>query len=122
MSYPDPKSPFRKHFVSLVVQYFKFATVFLIVAAACVLIGEQGVSQKQKLEDKLTVLQKENELIAAENQALETKVTLLRTDPKTIESVAKRKLGMARPDETVFLFDKNAEANLRHDSERGLGK
>jgi cell division protein FtsB len=94
-----------KPFFDRVVKYLKFVIVFLAVSSIGILMGEQGLTQKQKLEEKMALLQKENEYLVAEIKTLERRITLLRSDAKTIEKVAKRKLGMARADETVFIFD-----------------
>lgn len=69
-------------------------------------MGEQSLIQKQKLEEKKAVLQRENQSLGVEIKTLERRVTLLRSDAKTIEKAAKRKLGMARSDETIYLFEK----------------
>jgi hypothetical protein len=59
-------------------------------------------------------------LLAVEIQALERSVTLLRSDSKTIEKVAKRKLGMVRGDETVYIFDNARSGDVGH-IDRDLG-
>jgi len=88
-----------------IVKYTKFTVLFAGVAAFGILAGENSLSQKSKLVEKRALLQKENQNLAVEIRSLERKVTLLRADPKTIQKVAKKKLGMARPDETVYIFD-----------------
>ncbi len=90
------------------VKVLQIAVISVVVAAVGILMGEQSLSQKQKLEDKKSVLQKENQNLAGEIKALERRVTLLRSDPKTIEKAAKRKLGMSRLDETVYIFGKES--------------
>jgi cell division protein FtsB len=89
-----------------IVTYVKCTLLFAAVAAMCVMAGENSWNQKNKLMEKKTLLHKENENLAMEIKSLERKVTLLRSDPRTIQKVAKKKLGMARPDETVYIFDK----------------
>ena len=74
-------------------------------------MGGQGMTQKHKLEEKMVLLQKENERLDAEIKSLERRITLLRSDAKTIEKVAKRKLGMVRADETVFILDSKGGAS-----------
>lgn len=87
-------------------------TVFsLVVVAAGMLMGEQSLNQKHKLEEKKIALQRDNQNLAVEIKALERRLTLLRSDPKTIEKAAKRKLGMSRGDETIYIFGKGFAAN-----------
>jgi cell division protein FtsB len=88
-----------------IVKYSKFTVLFTTVAAVAILAGEKSLTHKSKLGEKRAQLQKENQILAVEIRSLERKVTLLRNDPKTIQKVAKKKLGMARPDETVYIFD-----------------
>lgn len=88
-----------------IVKYSKFTVLFTAVAAIAILAGEKSLTHKSKLGEKRAQLQKENQSLAVEIRSLERKVTLLRDNPKTIQKVAKKKLGMARPDETVYIFD-----------------
>ena len=87
------------------VKYLKVILLVAAVASLGILMGEKGLIQKRELEQKRLLLQAENEHLAGEIKSLEREVTLLRSDPKTIEKAAKRKLGMARPDETVYIFE-----------------
>ncbi len=75
------------------------------VASFGILMGQKGLIQKRELEQKRMQLHTENEHLEEEIRSLEREVTLLRSDPKTIEKAAKRKLGMARLDETVYIFE-----------------
>lgn len=69
-------------------------------------MGEKSLNDKYQLEEKKLSLVKENERLASEIRSLERSLTMLRSDSRTIEKVAKRKLGMARPDETVYVFQR----------------
>lgn len=108
MTSNEKKSLSVKPILEKAVKVLQIAVIFFVVAAVGILMGEQSLSQKQKLEDKKSVLQKENQNLAGEIKALERRVTLLRSDPKTIEKAAKRKLGMSRLDETVYIFGKGS--------------
>ena len=86
------------------VRYAQVTITIIVAVSVGVLISERGLTERQKLEEKKASLQKENDRIMGEIKSLEHRITLLRDDPKTIEKVAKRKLGMARPDETIYIF------------------
>jgi cell division protein FtsB len=86
------------------VKYAQLLVVFLVVAVAAILMNEKALTEKQKLEEKKTFLLKDSERLTGEIRILERRVTLLRSDLKTIEKAAKRKLGMTRPEETVYVF------------------
>ncbi|MEI7449382.1 MAG: septum formation initiator family protein [Desulfomonile sp.] len=95
------------------LRLLKIAIIIGAVASLGLLIGGNGLTQKHKQEEKRSLLQKENERLHLEIKSLEREVTLLRENPKTIEKVAKRKLGMARPDETVFIFEPGFTTPMR---------
>jgi cell division protein FtsB len=119
----NSKALLLKLFFKRIVKYLRFVVAFVAVAAAGFLMGEQGLTQKQQLEEKATILRKDNERLAGEIKALERRVTLLRSDPKTIEKVAKRKLGMVRSGETVYVFRKEEMSDSGSTlSEHGLAK
>ena len=106
---------FVKLMLRWAVKYLKLAILFSVLTAAGVLMGEKSFTEKHKLDEKRLLLHKENETLALDIKVLERKVTLLRSDAKTIEKVAKRKLGMAKPGETVYLFDEG-RARMAHNT------
>jgi cell division protein FtsB len=123
------ESLFMKPLTTNAVKYGQILVVFLVVAAVAVLMNEKALTEKQKLEEKRIFLLKESERIAGEIKFLERNVTLLRSDVKTIEKVAKRKLGMARPDETIYIFQQedqhlgqgdNSELTLHNEANPSL--
>jgi len=76
----------------------------LMVLCGFALFGDKGVvrlwqgyQQRQELQAKVGQLQ-------VENQQLRQKIKDLKNDRKTIESLARRELGMVRPDELVYQF------------------
>lgn len=86
------------------MKIFQLLVLFMVLISAGLLLSEKGLNQRQMLGDKKASLQRENESLAAEIRSLERKAMLLRTDSRAIERAAKCKLGMARPDEGVYLF------------------
>jgi cell division protein FtsB len=87
------------------VRIFQLFVLFIVLISVGLLMGEKGLAQRQMLEEKKAYLQRENENLTTENRSLERKARLLRTDSRAIERAAKCKLGMARPDEAIYLFD-----------------
>ena len=85
--------------------------VGLVVVAVLVLIGtcylpliqqnERMRAERLRLE---TALQKETE----KSRRLQAQIDALQNDPKTVERLAREKLGYAKPDETVIRFETNA--------------
>ena len=86
------------------VRYAQFVITIIVAVSVGVLITERGLTEKQKLEAKRDFFERENERLVGEIKSLEHKINLLHDDSKTIEKVAKRKLGMARPEDTIYIF------------------
>ena len=95
--------------------------ITIIVAVSVgVLITERGLTEKQKLEAKRDFFERENERLIGEIKSLERKIDLLRDDSKTIEKVAERKLGMARPEDTIYVFTRKDLKPAANKTEFGL--
>lgn len=86
------------------MRYLKY--IFLM--AALLLLGaflsDGGMVALSELEDKKAFLLSENQGISMDIESLERIVGKLRTDPRTVELAANRKLGMVRHDETIYVF------------------
>lgn len=87
------------------MRIFQLFVLFMVLISVGLLMGEKGLAQRKMLDEKRASLQKENENLTTENGLLERKARLLRTDSRAIERAAKCKLGMARSDEMIYLFD-----------------
>ncbi len=93
------------------------AVVILVVLAILILIGLTYLPLIQKNErmradlDRLDAeLQKQAQL----SRQLKTQIDALANDPKTVERLAREKLGYARPDETVIHFETPATSAPAH--------
>jgi cell division protein FtsB len=82
--------------------------VGLVVIAILLLIGMcylPLIHQNERMRADImrldTRLQKEEE----NSRQLKTEIDALQNDPKTVERLAREKLGYARPDETVIRFE-----------------
>jgi cell division protein FtsB len=103
----------RKLIVGRAVKYLRIVLLLAALVLVGVLVGEKSLTQKAGLEGKKSTIRKDNHKLALEIKELERQVTLLRSDSSTIENVAKRKLGMTRPDETVYLFEQSNPSAVR---------
>lgn len=83
----------------------KIAFIIVIMIVSALYLQEQGSVQKNLLNLKISDLKQENGQLEHEIGSLEQKIARLRSDPKAVEKVAKRKLGMVRPDETIYIFE-----------------
>jgi len=107
MSQHGKSSLSLKPILGRAVKYLKVILLVSAVASLGILMGQKGLIHKRELEQKRFQVNTENEHLAEQIKFLEREVTLLRSDPKTIEKAAKRKLGMARFDETVYIFEQS---------------
>ena len=84
--------------------------VILLIIAACLL----GVffwylpvfEQNERLREKIMVLENEVRNEELKQSQLQAAIRNLREDPKTVERLAREKLGYAKPGETVIYFEK----------------
>lgn len=86
------------------MQYIKYLIVILILSLMGSFLNENGMVALGELEAKKASLSKENQELSVDIESLERMVGKLRTDAKTVELAANRKLGMIRHDETIYVF------------------
>ncbi|MCL5124983.1 MAG: septum formation initiator family protein, partial [Deltaproteobacteria bacterium] len=87
------------------MRFFKTGCFIILIAVTILYLEEQGNIQKRSLELKISDLKQENSQLEHDIESLGQKILKLRTDPKAVEKVAKRKLGMVGPDETIYIFE-----------------
>lgn len=88
-----PKRTIPVWFIMLVVLLLGFA-----------FFGERGVLQVYKAYLQKTELETKISDLEQTNTELRKEIDTLRNDLKTIENIARRELGMVRPDELVYQF------------------
>jgi len=67
--------------------------------------GRMGLVAHLRLKDEAGRIEGEIARVETEIGGLNRRVDALNRDPHTIERLARERLGMVRPGETVFLFD-----------------
>jgi len=83
-----------------------FVTVVLVINA---LVGERGLMETLRARRQHQELVSSIERLRAENARLREEARRLRSDPATIEAVARKELGLIKPGELLFIV-KNAKA------------
>lgn len=78
--------------------------VFSIVFVPLRILDEQGLPRYRALRAELHEVERENDHIRRELRQMKRSVEALRTDPATIERIARDELGMLRDDELLFQF------------------
>jgi cell division protein FtsB len=84
-------------------------TAIAVVALAVgSLFGDRGMLTLFGKREQVAQLQDEIRTLREENAVLATEIAELRTSPRAIERLAREQLGLARPDEMVFLLRRAA--------------
>jgi len=86
--------------------------IALIALGVGAVFGDRGILNMLGERDKVDARRAELEGLRAENARLSAEIVDLRTSPRAIERLAREQLGLARPDETVFLI-READAGER---------
>ncbi len=82
--------------------------IALIALGVGSVFGDRGMLNMVRERDKVESLRAELDELRAENARLSAEIVDLRTSPRAIERLAREELGLARPDETVFLIRESA--------------
>jgi cell division protein FtsB len=86
----------------------RFAPIILIAAAVCAgafaLLGDDSIANMNRLSQALEEQRARNDALEKQVRELRSFVRGLQQDPRILEKTARSELGMARPDEKVFVF------------------
>jgi cell division protein FtsL len=76
--------------------------VFLVVLLIHDVLGTHGYLAMRRKQQEIAKVKAELDRLSRENGALEQDVKDLKTDPQTIERIAREELGQARPGEVII--------------------
>jgi cell division protein FtsB len=82
--------------------------VGLVVIAVILLIGMcylPVIRENQRMQGQILDLQRQIQVEQDKSKALQEEIDAISHDPKTVERLAREKLGYAKPDETVIHFE-----------------
>ena len=88
--------------------------VALVIIAVLLLIGVcylPLIQTNERYRERILVLEKQVQEETQKSQQLQAQIDALTHDPKTLERLAREKLGYARPDETVIHFGTNSSTS-----------
>lgn len=87
-----------------------FLLFFLAVAFTLTLLySNQGFFHLKRLEAEKTKLESANHDIKQENKLLLEKIDRIKNDPQYIEDLARKKLGLVKPNEMIYRLEKDPE-------------
>jgi cell division protein DivIC len=84
----------------------------LVVIAVLLLIGTcylPVIRENQRMEVQIMKLEGQVQSEEQKSKQLQNEIDALQNDPKTVERLAREKLGYAKPDETVIYFENTNE-------------
>ena len=89
-----------------------FVILAIVSLFLFIIFGENGLADLHLLKIERDVLLKQNAELAKKNLDLYREIERLKSDPKYLESVARKELGLVRKDELIFkLKDKRKGEN-----------
>jgi cell division protein FtsB len=72
--------------------------------AAVATLGHQGLAEVFRLTNQRNTLQAETIVLLERNHRMMTEIERLKKEPLAAEEVARAELGLAKPDEIVYVF------------------
>lgn len=80
-----------------------FIMVLTVVLVGNAIVGERGLLALLRVQRESVVVARLIETLRAQNDALRERVRQLRDEPRAIEEVARRDLGLIEPGEMLFI-------------------
>jgi cell division protein FtsL len=93
--------------------YFLLSLVFSALLFAIFFVGDRGFLEVRRQRAQLRAAQDEVAKLDAENRALEAEVSALKNDPRSLEKIAREKLGLAKPGEVVVVLPEGWEKRVK---------
>ena len=90
--------------VRIALAVFGLLTVAMVLLAV---FNDKGLLQVHAQARKLTAIESEISKLEAENKQFSTEIQALRSDPNTIEKVAREELKLVKPGEIVLVTPEN---------------
>ena len=87
---------------SLYQRIILLTLAFFVLVVVVAIFHENGILTVHELERELIEFDVSNETLRQKNQKLRFEIDALKSDPSSIEILAREKLNMVRPDETVY--------------------
>ena len=98
--------------VKLLPSWIYLAMIIIAAAAICVTVNFRGHTQLNAAEQQFRQMETEIATLGRANASLETEVHRITTEPATIESAARARLGMVRPSDVVVPLKTRSATNL----------
>lgn len=114
-SFPQNSRTVQRAFsntVKLFPSWIYLAMIVIAAAAICVTVNFRGHTQLDSAARQFHQMKTEIATLRRENASLQTEVLRITTEPATIESAARARLGMVRPSDVVVPLQSRSATNL----------
>lgn len=98
--------------VRLLPSWIYLAMIVIAAAAICVTVNFRGQTQLNAAERQFRQMETEIATLGRANASLQAEVRRITTEPATIESAARARLGMVRPTDVVVPLQSRSATNL----------
>lgn len=88
--------------LNLYQQIILLTVTFFVLILTVAVFHEDGILTIYKFENKLAQFKTDNENLKKQNLNLRHEIDLLKSDPFAIETLAREKLNMVHPGETIY--------------------
>ena len=79
--------------------------IFLLINSFAIFIGDDGIKLNNELKLELSAYKNERDLIFDENETLEEEIISIQMSDSFVESYAREKLDLVKPDEVLIEID-----------------
>ena len=114
-SFPQPLRTVERalaNTIRVLPSWIYLAMIIIAAAAICVTVNFRGHTQLNAAERQFHQMETEIATLSRVNASLQTDVRRITTEPATIESAARARLGMVRPTDVVVPLQSRSATNL----------
>ena len=79
--------------------------IFLLINSFAIFIGDDGIKLNNELKSELSTYKNERDLIFDMNETLEEEIISIQMSDSFVESYAREKLDLVKPDEVLIEID-----------------
>ena len=91
-----------KYFFNFIIL---LSLIFLVINSFSIFIGEDGRKLNNELKSELSTYKNERDLISDMNETLEEEIISIQMSDSFVESYAREKLDLVKPDEVLIEID-----------------
>ncbi len=95
--------------MNLYKQSIVFGLIFFVVMLLVAVFHDDGILTVFELEKEIIQLKQSNESLKKENTRIRAEIEGLKSDPRAVEKIAREKLNLVKPGETVYQIVKKKD-------------